>query len=226
MSSIAEKYEHEGVPVEIHYDYDNEGANPREMDNVTTFVCWHPDYMLGDYQIHDMDGRGAIGQLFETERGRSDFKSMEHLRRYLSFTGAKCISPLYLYDHSGISISVGSPNVFDSGGWDTTMVGFAFCTEDGIEKCCGDDPQYRTDEWMQKAIQEDVKWYDTYLTGQVYGYIVAPDTEDEQACWGYLGDESAKEEANMIAADVAVDVAERERVRRIAMFHPDTLVAS
>jgi len=199
-----ETYQHEGVTVELHYDDDSSFANPREYDNVTTMVCWHPDYILGDYQVKNPEGRGAVGQIFETDRGRTDFSSMNVLHRYLSLVvGAKRITPLYLYDHSGFSMSAGSPNVFDTGGWDTTMVGFAYITEEKLTECCGDGDECRTDEWIDKAIRDDVSTYDLYLTGQVYGYVVDPDGPDEESCWGYLGDESVREEANMVAAHVA-----------------------
>ena len=199
-----ETYEHDGVTVNIYYDEDPQHANPREMDNVTTFVCWHPDYILGDFQIRNPEGRGAVETIFETETGRTSFESMYVLHRYLTLMyGAKRITPLYLYDHSGISIRAGSPSPFDSGGWDTTMVGFAFCTEERINVCCGEGDEYRTDEWIDKAIQGDVEEYDKYLTGQVYGFVVDEDGPDEESCWGFLGDDYCKEEANSVAAYVA-----------------------
>jgi hypothetical protein len=229
-----ETYEHAGVKVELHYDECGEHANPRECDNVTTLVCWHPDYILGDYQISG--SRGAVETVFETARGRTEFPSMRAIHRYITLMlGGRRVTPLYLYDHSGISIRAGSPSPFDNPtvcrdefgqgmGWDTSMVGFAFCTDERITELCGEDEQYHTDEWIDKAIAGDVETYDLYLTGQVYGYVVAPDTEDEESCWGFLGDDCIKQEANAVAADVAVVRAERERLRRIFLFAPETMV--
>lgn len=230
MSDVYESFEHEGVRVEIHYDHDaGEHCNPRELDNITTLVCWHPDYILGDYQLRNPEGRGAVGQIFETDRGRTDFSSMEAFQRYLTLMlKARCVSPLYLYDHSGISMSVGSPNPFnfDAQGWDTSLVGFAYCTEERVTELCGPEEQYHTDAFLTDAIKADVAEYNLYLTGQVYGYVVAPGTEDQDSCWGFLGDETVVEEAKAAAALVAVDVAERERIRRIYSFHPDTLLVA
>jgi len=40
---------------------------------------------------------------------------MRHLARYLTLAlGAVVVIPLYLYDHSGISMSAGAPNPFDN----------------------------------------------------------------------------------------------------------------
>jgi hypothetical protein len=231
-----ETYEHAGVKVEIHYDECSEHSNPRQWDNVTTLVCWHPDYILGDQQIRG--SRGAVETVFETDRGRTDFRSMTAIRRYIELMlGGRRVTPLYLYDHSGISMSVGSPSVFDNPtvrqdeegrgmGWDTSMVGYAYVTDERITELCGAGDEYHTDEWIDNAIRTDVAEYNLYLTGQVYGYVVAPDTEDEDACWGFLGDEHVKAEANEAAELVAKTVAERERVRRLYLMAPETLVSS
>lgn len=226
MNSIAERFEHEGVPVEIHYDDDGDAANPRQHDNVTTLVCWHPDYVLGDFQLKDANGRGSVDTPFEIPGVPS---SMNVLARYLSLAHkARCVSPLYLYDHSGITISVGAPNpfTFDAQGWDTSMVGFAYCTDERITELCGDGEHFHTDDWITEAIKTDVAEYDLYLRGAVYGYVVAPGTDDEDSCWGYLGDESVKDEARHAAAYVAAQRAERLRVQRLYLFAPETMVTA
>lgn len=206
-----ETYEHAGIPIEIHYDEDAEHANPRDCDNVTTMVCWHPDYVLGDMQIRDGAGRGAVETPFgETWKNRGSFNSMEHLRRYLTLChGAVGIRPLYLLDHSGLSIRAGSPSLADPGGWDTTMCGFVYCTHERLTELCGEGPKYHTDEWIAEVIKQDVSCYDDYLRGAVYGYVVARGTEDEESCWGFLGDPDAegglKNEANAVAEQIARD---------------------
>lgn len=224
-----ETYQHEGITVELHYDEDGEHANPRQHDNVTTLVCWHPDYILGDYQLRDEEGRGAVDNVFETDRGRTDFDSMRTLHRYLTLMrDARRVTPLYLYDHSGISMRAGSPSPFDNPtvrsdefgqgmGWDTSMVGFAYCTDERLTELCGEDPKFHTDEWIDKAIDEDVRYYSLYLEGQVYGYVVDPDGPDEESCWGYVGDESVREEANHAAKYVAKQKRERARQRGRAL---------
>jgi hypothetical protein len=221
-----ETYEHAGVKVEIHYDDDGQGCNPREWENVTTFVCWHPDYVLGDYQFRSPNERGAVETPFRDSGNGRGFPSMEVLHRYITLVcGGLRVTPLYLYDHSGISMSAGTPSPFwmDGQGWDTTMVGFAYCTDEDITRGCGDGAAYRTDEWMDEAIRTDVAEYDKYLRGEVYGYVVAPGTEDEDSCWGFLGDEYVKQEANEAAEYVAETVAERERTRRLYLMAPETL---
>lgn len=220
-----ETFEHDGVTVEIHWDDDGEHADPRRWDNLTTMVCWHPDYALGDFQVTNLDGRGAVSERFE----RDDFRDMRTLARYLTLVqGAVGLRPLYLYDHSGISISAGSPNPFDNPtvrrdefgqglGWDSSMVGFVYTTHERITELCGDDPKYHAEEWVNEQVSLEVRVYNDYLTGQVYGYIVAPGSDDEESCWGYLGDPDAKggcrDDAKAVAAGIAKE-------RREARAHP------
>lgn len=217
--SIAEKYDHEGIPVEIHYDEEGgEYADPRQGDNLTTMVCWHPDYVLGDEQFCNPDGRGALDRDRHgaVRNYAGEFRSMEHLRRYIGIMRqGVCILPLSIYDHSGISMYVGGRHdfPFDTAGWDTTHVGFIYTTHERITELCGEGEEYHSGEWIEKQVRQDVETYNLYLTGQVYGYVVAPGAEDAESCWGFLGDEGVKEEANAVAASIA-------EARREARAHP------
>lgn len=197
-----ESIERDGYTIEIRQeDYDLDCFNPRDYDNVTTLVCWHPDYVLGDFQFTNPDGRGAVGGRHgrgkDTSFQRDDFTSMEQLARYLGIVcKAVAITPLYLYDHSGITMSAGTPNAFDSGGWDTTMVGFAYTTHERVNELCGTGAEYHTDEWLAKAVRSEVAVYDQYLTGDVYWYSIEHKGETIDSLGGIFGYEYAVQEAN------------------------------
>lgn len=214
-----ETYEHKGVTVEIHWD-DNpsEHSNPRQNDgNLTTMVCWHPDYVLGDKQFTNGDGCGAV----ETRVDNDNYRSMRHLARCIELIDhGICILPLYLYDHSGISISAGHTNPFDNPTvrTDESMIGFVYTTHARIDELCGTDgpaaPSYHSAEWIQQQVLAEVKEYDSYLRGEVYGYVIDPGGPDEDACWGFVGDDDyVKQEANAAAECAAHAKAERARRR-------------
>lgn len=233
----AETYEHCGVTVEIHYDETGSG-DPREGDNVTTLFCSYPGYELGDEQLPS-DGFEEIEcPVCHDEDTPDDCERCENLglvvptlHEWANEQGAIAIAPLFVYEHSGITMSVGkavlvandeltradtaSRNRFmgDDAGWDTSMVGFAIVTEDDIETCCGDDKKYRTLEWLTDAINSEVETYAMYLEGQVYGYVVAEDTPFADSCWGFLGDDHVKEEANVAAKHAAEQLAEEANER-------------
>lgn len=204
MSNVAERFEVDGLKVKICWEEDARFADPRDCDNLGTMVCWHPDYILGDAQLGGSGG--AVDNLFTTENGRSDFSGMEAVERYLSFTGALCIMPLYLLDHSGLSIRAGSPSPFDSPkvradhrgaamGFDTTMVGFIYTTRERIAELCGD-----AELDIQEALNAEVKEYNSWLSGEVYYYVVEDeDGEILDSCGGFIGSDHVMSEARAAA---------------------------
>lgn len=121
--------------------------------------------------------------------------------------GATCVIPLFLYDHSGITMSAGTPmgsmdsrNRFipDSAGWDTSHVGFIFDTAENREKC-GTDLEY-----VEQCLLGEVKEYASYLEGDVY-YVTAESDDGgyNDSCGGFIGSESAEEYAREMAGYVS-----------------------
>lgn len=103
--------------------------------------------------------------------------------------------PLYLFDHSGLSMSTSS----FSCRWDSGQVGFIYTTIDKIkaETCyeCSTD-----EEWAEKTreiLEGEVETFDQYLTGDVWGFKLEKkvgceccgniEWEDEDSCWGFYG---------------------------------------
>lgn len=172
MFDAVEKIEHRGYTIEVCLDPDP--MDPRkEFDNLGTMVCFHRRYELGD----KLDLRA------EDFRGWDEVE--EHLRKSL---GAVIVLPLYLYDHSGLRMKVGSfqghlPQghaEFDSG-----QVGFIYITADKVREEYGDSKSL---EEIADYLRSEVDLYDDYLSGSVYGYrILDPNGEEAQACWGYYG---------------------------------------
>ena len=74
-----ETIEYKGLTIKIYQDEDAE--NPRDWDNFGHMICFHSRYTLGDK--HEMTPEDAR-QLYD----RKDVIAL----------------PLYLYDHSGITI--------------------------------------------------------------------------------------------------------------------------
>jgi len=95
------------------------------------------------------------------------------------------ISPLFLYDHSGLRIKIGSfygllPQGharFDSG-----KVGFIYATKEDIRKTFKVKRiSKKTLQEAEESLKQEVEDYDKYLSGEVYGYnIVLGDS-----CGGY-----------------------------------------
>jgi hypothetical protein len=172
MSDAVEKIEHRGYTIEVCPDPDP--MDPRkEFDNLGTMVCFHRRYELGD----KLDLRA------EDFRGWDEVE--EHLRKSL---GAVIVLPLYLYDHGGLRMKVGSfqghlPQghaEFDSG-----QVGFIYITADKIREEFGDSKSL---EEVADYLRSEVDLYDDFLSGSVYGYrILDPNGEEVDACVGFYG---------------------------------------
>jgi hypothetical protein len=160
---------------------DTDPFNPRkEYDNLGTMVCF-PKYLGDDheYNFHDYTSYEEMGE---------DIARREN---------AGVILPLYIYDHSGITIAT---TPFDCR-WDSRQLGWIFISK---EKMRYEYSYKRVSEKLQLRVagylKAEVETYDQYLTGQVYGYrITNIDTEEEiDSCWGYFGDKYCMEEAESI----------------------------
>lgn len=181
-----ETFEVDGLTVEIHAD--DTGDSPRGWDNCAVLACEHSRYNLGDGTLAD-----AIG------RSPGDFRSAAHLERYLRLChGAIAVKPLYLYDHSGISMSTGSfEGRAPHAAWDSGLVGVAWITRETAEREGTGDRV----AWAERCIDGEVEVYDQYLRGDVYGYVVETPAGDVlESLWGMYGWDYCRSEAEAMAA--------------------------
>ncbi len=144
--------------VTIHPD---EGQDsPRDWSNVGTMVCWHNRYNLGDEQ-EEGDSQEWLRNLAgeRVDAPDPDLIPNEHVQRILN--KHFIILSLYLYDHSGITMSTSS----FSCPWDSGQVGWIYCTkEKGIEEC-------GTEEKARECLEAEVYVYDQYLRGDMYSFL-------------------------------------------------------
>jgi len=155
--------------------------NPRkEWDHFGTMATWHPNYEFGEVQID----RYAVQEWFD-----------ENLKN----SGAIWL-PLYLYDHSGLSMSTDSfVGRAQHAEWDSGTVGFIYVSREAALKEFGG--KYLTKKKIEKVkriLQGEVETFDSYLRGDVY-YIAIKDRENDgeivDSVGGFYGYEYAEEEA-------------------------------
>ena len=96
------------------------------------------------------------------------------------------ILPLYLYDHSGITISCSHSYPYNDR-WDAGQVGWVYADFDKIKAEYGAVNKETVEKAKQLLISE-TKTYDDYLRGECYGYIIEKNGVEVESCWGYLGD--------------------------------------
>jgi hypothetical protein len=163
--------------------HDTNPESPREWDNFGRMICFHKRYNLGD----------------KNGMKSSDFEGWEDLKSYLvKNENAKVILPLYLYDHSGITISTAPFGCnFDSG-----QIGFIYCTEEDMSD---NGMAGKVDEERAEVLLKgEVETYDSYLRGEVYGFEVYSNEtcslghshkELLDSCFGYYSEDEAEQEA-------------------------------
>lgn len=96
------------------------------------------------------------------------------------------ILPVYLYDHSGITISCSHTYPYNDR-WDAGQVGWIYASYDDIEKTYG-AVNAENIETAKQVLVGEISTYDDYLRGDAYGYIIEKDGVEVENCWGYLGD--------------------------------------
>ena len=159
-----------GVTVEVLQDTDP--LNPRrDYDNDSLMVCFYKKYDLGDSN---------------TGYNKRDFDNWDELYAQLVEDGYQTILALYLYDHSGISMSASSfIGRAHHAEWDSGQVGFIASKELGHDT----------------YLMNEVFAYDNYLTGNVYAYRIYEDKTCEscnhtsQEVYEYTGGYDTPDEA-------------------------------
>lgn len=156
----------------IKIQRDTDAESPREWDNVGTMIAFHKRYDLGDkdhgYRCEDYNG-------------------WDEMEAAIVKDNPGCvILPLYLYDHSGITMKT-TPF---SCRWDSGQVGFIFASAKKIRECFM--VKRITAKVRQKALASlvsEVEVYDQYLRGEVYGFTIEGGEHDGDSCWGFFGDD-------------------------------------
>lgn len=186
----------------LRIEYDTDPENPRtDIEGwLGTMVCWHRRYTLGDkhkYSDPQDFARSLLADFIDPDKvdRMGDKKVFDELQKYV------VILPLFLYDHSGLSMNTGG----FSCPWDSGQVGYIYVTRQAIRE------QYEVKSVHKNLrnkvldiLKAEVAVYDEYLRGNVFGFVLEKkvtykSTEDEDdtlvnyeevdSCWGFIGEE-------------------------------------
>lgn len=199
-----ETYEKNNQVLSIYYD--DYPESPREWDNLGTMVCWHRRYNLGDktdyktpdhlycelwdyasdnelrkYILNHCKGKIAdyrdLLENYSTLRDMFDYLTRYDAPTYFPENDEFIVLPLYLYDHSGLSINCSGflcP-------WDSGQVGYIFCTKKQATKF---GLEWDTEK-IKGHLKSEVNVYDHYLRGEVYYYTISEGDNIIDSCSGY-----------------------------------------
>lgn len=176
----------------INISQDELSYSPREWDNLGTMLCIHKNYVLGDK--HQFDTSEII-EIYES----SDNIAL----------------PLYLYDHSGITMNTSG----FSCPWDSGQVGIIYVSIKKVKK---------EFNWkvltakrklqIEQYLKNEVKTYDQFLTGDVWYYSIE-DNEGESidSCGGFFGYEYCLQEARE-AIDYHIEQQRKKRQAQLKRY--------
>jgi len=165
--------------VTVRIKQDPEPESPREWSNLGVMACWHRRYNLGDVQPK----QDAEDWLAENAPEGS------------------IVLPLYLYDHSGITMSTSG----FSCAWDSGQVGVIVATPARIrEMFMVKRITKKVRERATECLVSEVKSYDDFITGNVWGYTIESvkdcescgskttgDEDVDDSCWGFFGSDAS-----------------------------------
>jgi len=149
--------------------------NPREWDNLGTMVCFHRRYDLGDKHNYN----------------HNDYDSWEEMERaIIKNENVAVILPLYLYDHSGITMNTTGFGC----DWDSGQVGFIFISKQkALQEYGGKIVTKKLKERLVTYLTNEVETYDQYISGDVYQFeILDENGEFEDSCGGFYGSDITK----------------------------------
>jgi len=161
---------------DTHYD------NPRDWDNLWTFVYSSSRYYLGDKQSDD-----PLEYIAE-ELGiySDDYEDDAQLVKLIE--NKALIVPYYAYIHGGTTVFLDSRHATCQ--WDSGQCGFAYVSKDKLREEYG--AKYVTEKIRAKAMKElesEISLFDDYLQGNVFMYKLVDMYTGEwvDSCGGFYG---------------------------------------
>ena len=164
--NVIKTLKHKGYTIKVVQD--EEPQSPREFDNLGKMVCFHKRYTLPN----------------ETSHKSTDYSGWNGLQNLIHDESPEVILPVYMYDHSGLTINTTG----FSCPWDSGQIGFIFASKQDVTKEFGEVTSEVVTK-VKKVLEAEVKEYSDFLEGNVYGFVVeSADGNQIDSCWGFIGD--------------------------------------
>lgn len=138
--------------------------------------------------IEIYNGREYINETFTSQEIKESNMVTEYILGYLSISSLKeltdrnhVILPLFLYDHSGISISCDNDYPYNDQ-WDAGQVGWIYVSKDTIFKETFNPTEESWRDIALRLLRSEVETYDLYLRNEVYGYTLKHKVIQKELC--------------------------------------------
>lgn len=171
--------------------YDDSTDSPRNDTNVATILTWERDY---DSPDENNDTFEEFAEKHGVDVSKEwDLDSVMDAMREEGYY----VVPVYALHHGVSHYSINDFNV----PWDSGVVGVAFCKkQEGLPD---------NDEHLRKIIDREVKMYDAWVNGEIYGVVRLDKTEDivdETTEWVILDDDNRTETFKDMLSTIGIDI--------------------
>ena len=163
---------------ELKVEYDECSDSPRGYYNIGKILC-----LPNKYIDNELDLPYEYDEKFKESRNLNEIEEMLTKLGYIH-------ERICVYDHSGVSIYLGSPCCR----WDSGYIGWYVV----------DKKQYREDHkikriskkelrFIDEVMQSEIRTYNNWINGNVYWYELCKNGEVIDSCCGFIAD--SKEDA-------------------------------
>jgi hypothetical protein len=162
---------------------DSDPINPREEeDNLSLMVFEHRRYSLGDKYAKSILAEKL--SIIDNNFSLQELVTKAEKQGLIFYT-----TPVYMYDHSGVSLSTTPFSCpFDSG-----QIGVAIVFNDKVKEEYGvkrftKKKKEEILEIVKRNVEGEISIYSSYVEGDVYGFqILDDDDEVIDSCYGFYG---------------------------------------
>lgn len=171
--------------------YDEYSDSPRNDTNVATVLTWERDY---DSPDENNDTFEEFAEKHGVDISKKwDLDSIVEAMRKEGYY----VVPVYALHHGVSHYSIDDFN----DPWDSGAVGVAFCKkQEGLPD---------NDNYLRRIIDREVKMYDAWVNGEIYGVVRLDKTEDivdETTEWVILDDDNRTETFKDMLSTIGIDI--------------------
>lgn len=199
----------------IEYFIKTRGAKliPGEEEDESDYYYEYESSYRGEKYTHYIDADSEMQREDGIASQMADELDLNEKLQLIDETGEVAMLPISMYEHSGITIWLGSKDGHFDSQWDCSSIGFAYIEKSTAEK---EMPQRKLDDgqendwkkWAYDMMEGEMETYDQFVRGEVYGYMIEDENGEEGSdtdlcgCWGFYGDDGKKDMIEEAKADI------------------------
>lgn len=169
---------------------------PGEEEDDSDYYYEYEETYRGEKYTHYIDADSKMQGEDGVAQQMTDELGLNEKLRLIDETGEVVLLPISMYEHSGISIWLGSTYGHTDARWDCSSIGFAYVEKATAEKempkrKLTDEQKDNWKQWAYDVMEAEMKTYNKYVSGEVYGYMIEDEYGEEGSdtdlcgCWGF-----------------------------------------